>query len=310
MVCGLAVLLVDRRARHGPAEAATGRTPPAGHPQHPGEHPERPDRAAGLRRHRPAVPAPAWPPSTSSASDAWGRETTERHPSRCTRRSGRSRSWLSSSRSWSRRSSPSPTCSTTPREARARRGRERPTTSRRSTRSSGCGATSSRRHTPRWCTPRPRRASTSYLRTTVLDRFTDDEWRPSPRALPSEQPGRRRLPEPARPGRRRDRRPRTPGRFEFAPNFSTTWLPLPYPIRKLDDRGHLALRRAHPRRGLRRRRAAAGAGVRAPPRSRPSVTAQLLDVRGRAAARPGSQAPMTAVPDDPPRRDQRPGHGR
>ena len=42
-------------------------------------------------------------------------------------------------------------------------------------------------------------------------------------------------------------------KFEFAPNFGTTWLPLPYPVAQARRRGQLALRRTHPRRRLRRR---------------------------------------------------------
>ena len=78
--------------------------------------------------------------------------------------------------------------------------------------------------------------TTSYLRTTVLDRFTDDEWRPSPRSLPSDNRADGVFPNP--PGL-------APGvggtednwSFEFAPNFSSLWLPLPYPIRELDIDG-------------------------------------------------------------------------
>ena len=41
-------------------------------------------------------------------------------------------------------------------------------------------------HTPAGLRRRPTRRETGYLRTTVLDQFRDDEWRPSPRDLPSE----------------------------------------------------------------------------------------------------------------------------
>ena len=62
--------------------------------------------------------------------------------------------------------------------------------------------------------------STSYLRTTVLDRFTDDEWRPSPRALPSDNRADGVFPNPPGlapgVGGAEDKWP-----FEFAPNFSS-----------------------------------------------------------------------------------------
>ncbi len=78
--------------------------------------------------------------------------------------------------------------------------------------------------------------STSYVRTTVLDEFVDEEWRPSPRQLPRENDADGVFPNP--PGL-------APGvggsedrwSFEFAPQFSSTWLPLPYPIRSLDVPG-------------------------------------------------------------------------
>jgi transglutaminase-like putative cysteine protease len=78
--------------------------------------------------------------------------------------------------------------------------------------------------------------STSYLRTTVLDEFTDDAWEPSPRQLPRENSADGVFPNP--PGL-------APGlggteedwSLQLAPNFTTTWLPLPYPIRDLDVPG-------------------------------------------------------------------------
>ena len=277
---------VDRRARDGPAEAATGRTPPARHPQHPGEHPERPDRAAGVRRHRPVVPAPRGH-REPRALPRLGSRVDGADPSRCTRRSGRSRSWLSSSRSWSRRSSPSPTFSTTPREETGPGGG-----------GSAYHLTSvnpfirlrrdlvEKTHTPMVYAETKAR-STSYLRTTVLDRFTDDEWRPSPRSLPSSNRADGTFPSP--PGLA----PRVTGaedtwRFEFAPNFSSTVVAVALPGPQGRHRGLLALRRADPRRGLRRRWAAAGAGVR-----RHLVHAvghgQAAGVLGCAAPRPGSR---------------------
>lgn len=74
--------------------------------------------------------------------------------------------------------------------------------------------------------------STSYLRTTVLDRFTSDEWRPSSRELPAENTADGVFPRP--PGL-------APGTattedrwsLQLAPGVTTTWLPIPAPIRDL-----------------------------------------------------------------------------
>ena len=89
---------------------------------------------------------------------------------------------------------------------------------------------------------------TVYLRTTVLDQFRGDEWRPSA-ARPAQREHAPTACSPARPGSRRASAARSPtGSFELAPDFATTWLPLPYPMRELDVDGQLALRRAHPRR--------------------------------------------------------------
>ena len=77
---------------------------------------------------------------------------------------------------------------------------------------------------------------TSYVRTTVLDRFTSDEWRPSPRNLPSENRASGVLPEaPGLPAGANGQE--NTWSFQFAPGFSTTWLPLPYPVRRLDVPG-------------------------------------------------------------------------
>ena len=148
--------------------------------------------------------------------------------------------------------------------------------------------------------------STSYLRTTVLDRFTDDEWRPSPRALPSSNRADGAFPNP--PGL-------APGvtgtedtwSFEFAPNFSSTWLPLPYPVREVEIEGSWR----YDARTL--DVAFVGGG---PPQEleygvtsfTPSVTAKLLASR-RA---PPDQDPGAddLGPRHPPGRDQPPGHGR
>jgi transglutaminase-like putative cysteine protease len=77
---------------------------------------------------------------------------------------------------------------------------------------------------------------TGYLRTTVLDQFRGDEWRPSARDLPSDNSADGPFPTPQGLG---------PGvvtsltdwKLELAPGFGTTWLPLPYPLSELKVRG-------------------------------------------------------------------------
>jgi transglutaminase-like putative cysteine protease len=77
----------------------------------------------------------------------------------------------------------------------------------------------------------------SYLRTTVLDQFRDDEWRPSPRDLPRANDADGPFPNP--PGL-------SPGilgqatdwKLQLAPDFGTTWLPLPYPVRSVKVKGN------------------------------------------------------------------------
>lgn len=77
---------------------------------------------------------------------------------------------------------------------------------------------------------------TGYLRTTVLDEFADDQWRPSPRNLPSDNSADGVFPSPPGLG---------PGvgvfeehwKLELAPRFTTTWLPVPYPLRKMSVKG-------------------------------------------------------------------------
>lgn len=72
-------------------------------------------------------------------------------------------------------------------------------------------------------------SSTDYLRTTVLDQFTSDEWQPSPRDLPSENDADGAFPD-------------APGlaagasgtaekwKISLNRNFATDWLPTPYPL--------------------------------------------------------------------------------
>ena len=257
MACGLAVLLSIDVLAMGAAAAATGRAPAAGHPQHAGEHPERPVALPvfvgtallflRLRGHRAPRPLPGW-----------GREATAGDPQPAARRRcGRSRSWLWSSRSWSRRSSRSPTCSTTPRAVSGPGGG-----------GSGYQLTSVNPFI------RLRRDLVEKTHTPLVYAETEarvDVVPPHHRARPVHR--RRVAPLATRPARASNRAdgvfPNPPGlapgvggtedtgASSSRPNFSSTWLPLPYPIRELDIDGHLALRRADPRRRLRRRRAAA-----------------------------------------------------
>lgn len=74
---------------------------------------------------------------------------------------------------------------------------------------------------------------TGYIRTAVLDQFREDEWRPSPRDLPRENAASGDFPSP--PGLAAGLGGETDEwSFQFAPRFTTTWLPLPYPIRSLE----------------------------------------------------------------------------
>jgi transglutaminase-like putative cysteine protease len=138
--------------------------------------------------------------------------------------------------------------------------------------------------------------STSYLRTTVLDRFTSEEWRPSPRDLPGTNKADGIFPNPpglaAGVGGTED-----DWSFQFAPGFTSTWLPLPYPLRKLDVPGTW--------RYDSRTLDVAYIGGGAPPELKysatsftPAVTAELLNSSINAPAK--LRGPMTAVPKNLP----------
>jgi transglutaminase-like putative cysteine protease len=78
--------------------------------------------------------------------------------------------------------------------------------------------------------------STGYLRTTVLDQFTSDQWKPSPRNLPSSNVADGPFPDP--PGLDDSVDGKTDRwQLQLAPNFATTWLPLPYPVRRIEVAG-------------------------------------------------------------------------
>ncbi|MET0838805.1 MAG: DUF3488 and transglutaminase-like domain-containing protein [Marmoricola sp.] len=137
---------------------------------------------------------------------------------------------------------------------------------------------------------------TGYVRTTVLDQFTDDEWRPSPRELPSENRADGDFPSP--PGLTAGITGSTDlWKMQMAPEFSTTWLPLPYPIRKLSIEGSWRF-------DSRTLDVAYVSGA-PPPNLRyeatafsPNVTAPMLNRAVAPSAR--LRATMTAVPDNLP----------
>lgn len=138
--------------------------------------------------------------------------------------------------------------------------------------------------------------STGYLHTTVLDEFTSDSWRPSQRDLPGSNKADGVFPSP--PGL-------APGvgfveerwSLQLAPGFATTWLPLPYPLRRLQVTGSW--------RYDSRTLDVASISDGAPSQLRysataisPTITAELLRSSPTAPAR--IRAPMTAVPDNLP----------
>ncbi len=143
---------------------------------------------------------------------------------------------------------------------------------------------------------------TGYLRTTVLDQFQDDEWRPSPRNLPSDNSADGVFPTP--PGLSVGVGVRTEDwKLQLAPGFGTTWLPLPYPIQELTVKGNW--------RYDSRTLDVAYVGGSAPSELRysatsltPNITARLL----QSAAAPATRLRriMTAVPENLPQvvRDQ------
>lgn len=79
-------------------------------------------------------------------------------------------------------------------------------------------------------------ADPGYLRTTVLDVFTEDGWSASQRELPSENEADGTFPAP--PGVSAGARGET-ARWDLRlePGFSTRWLPLPYPVREVSVPG-------------------------------------------------------------------------
>jgi transglutaminase-like putative cysteine protease len=143
---------------------------------------------------------------------------------------------------------------------------------------------------------RTKARSTAYLRTTVLDQFTSDEWRPSPRNLPTQNKADG--PFPSAPGLSPSVGGTVdPWSFQLAPEFTTTWLPLPYPVREVQVPGNW--------RYDARTLDVAYAGDGAPPALRysataftPAITASLLDDTVKAPK--DIRTPMTRVPADLP----------
>jgi transglutaminase-like putative cysteine protease len=139
-------------------------------------------------------------------------------------------------------------------------------------------------------------SDTGYLRTTVLDQFRDDEWRPSARDLPGENSADGTFPNPPGLG------PAVTGaistwKLQFAPDFGTTWLPLPYPVRSVKVKGAW--------RYDSRTLDVAYVGGSAPSQLSyaataftPSITAKTLDSAGPAPS--SLRKSMTAVPDNLP----------
>lgn len=69
----------------------------------------------------------------------------------------------------------------------------------------------------------------SYLRTTVLDRFDGEAWRPAGRAIPQTQRADGLVPRP--PGLDAGiERETFPWRIDVNPDFESRWLPAPYPV--------------------------------------------------------------------------------
>jgi transglutaminase-like putative cysteine protease len=77
---------------------------------------------------------------------------------------------------------------------------------------------------------------TGYLRTTVLDEFRADEWRPSARDLPGANNADGPFPSPPGLGPGIEGTTNT-WKLRLSPLFGTTWLPLPYPVRRVEVKG-------------------------------------------------------------------------
>ena len=182
------------RRHHGrhPASRAAGRPAAADDLQHPGQPAGRRRLVDHLHAHHHRLPADAVPPGEPSdralgpsarQTTAWTRAGSASATAPCAPRRARSapprRRWRSSSRSSSRPSASS--CSATG-SARAAATRSRSRT-RRSTSS----ATSSRAATSPVITIQTDDPNPGYLRISVLNRFSDNEWSPGDRQAPGDQ---------------------------------------------------------------------------------------------------------------------------
>jgi transglutaminase-like putative cysteine protease len=139
--------------------------------------------------------------------------------------------------------------------------------------------------------------STSYLRTTVLDQLTSDEWRPSPRILPGSNNADGTFPNPPGLGAGISGTEEV-WSLQLARQFSTTWLPLPYPLRKLDLPG---TGWRYDSRTLDVAFVDGGAPSELSYRATaftPAITAQLLDSPVKAPVK--LRRAMTALPEDLP----------
>lgn len=77
---------------------------------------------------------------------------------------------------------------------------------------------------------------TSYLTTTVLDRFTSQDWHPSPRLLSPQNGADGIFPSP--PGLATSLGgTESQWQLQLAPSFATLWLPLPSPVRQVAVQG-------------------------------------------------------------------------
>jgi transglutaminase-like putative cysteine protease len=76
----------------------------------------------------------------------------------------------------------------------------------------------------------------SYLRTTVLDTFDGDTWRPSQRDIPVTQRAEGLVPRPPGLDAAVDRVTR-PWRVQLTGDFASKWLPVPYPVFSINAPG-------------------------------------------------------------------------
>ncbi len=76
----------------------------------------------------------------------------------------------------------------------------------------------------------------SYLRTTVLDAFDGETWKPSGRSIPVEQRASGLIPRPPGLDAATDRRT-VPWTVQVTDEFESLWLPVPYPVFSINAEG-------------------------------------------------------------------------